>query len=327
MTPRFLALALVACTLAVGATGCNGGAAGGPAGDANLDSLGTGDPTDVLAYNAGFETATQLYEQDSTFNFERFREGFAAGLRGDSSEIAYALGLRAGLGLSADTLSNIDANVFLTGFRSALNRDSTRVTQAQVATATAAFQDSLQIRQLRTQARTDPQAQTQLGLVRANGEAARRYLAGIQRRPGVRRTDSGMLYTVTTPGRGASPTDGDQVRIRYVGKLADGTVFDQSPEGEPVTLPVAAVVPGFAEALKAMKPGETRTVWLPPNLAYGLGGAPAPPGPDGQPGTGGIPPNSALEFTLTLVDIAPPAPAMPPGMFPGAGGPGGQPGR
>ena len=315
MTPRFLALALA--LLAVGATGCNGGAAGGPSGNANLDSLGTGDPTDVLAYNAGFETATQLLDQDSTFNFERFREGFAAGLRGDSSEIAYALGLRAGLGLKADTLSNIDADVFLTGFRSALEGDSTRVTQAQVATATAAFQDSLQIRTLRTQARTDPQAQTQLGLVRANGASARTFLAGVQRRPGVRRTDSGMLYTVTTPGRGASPTDSDQVRIRYVGKLADGTVFDQSPEGEPVTLPVGAVVPGFAEALKAMKPGETRTVWLPPNLAYGMSGA---PGPDGQ---GGIPPNSALEFTLTLVEIAPAAQGMPPGMFPGAGGPGG----
>jgi FKBP-type peptidyl-prolyl cis-trans isomerase FkpA len=309
MTSRFLLLALVAGTLALGATGCNGGAGGGPQGNANLDSLATAEPADLLAYNAGFETAKQLAEQDSTFDFERFREGFAAGLRGDSAEIAYALGLRAGLGLHADTVSNIDANVFLTGFREGLRGDSTRVTQAQVATANAAFQDSLQMRQLRTQAASNPQAQTQLGLIRSNGAAAQRFLAGVQRRPGVRRTNSGLLYTVTTPGRGASPTDTDRVRINYVGKLADGSTFDQSPEGQPVELPVAAVVPGFAEALRAMKPGETRTVWLPPSLAYGLQGA---PGPDGQ---GGIPPNSALQFDLTLVEIVPAGEAPPQGSF------------
>ncbi|HEX8386779.1 MAG TPA: FKBP-type peptidyl-prolyl cis-trans isomerase [Rubricoccaceae bacterium] len=309
MTLRPFLLALVAGLLALGATGCNGGAAGGPQGNANLDSLATADPADLLAYNAGFETAKQLAEQDSTFDFERFREGFAAGLRGDSTEIAYALGLRAGLGLHADTVSNIDANVFLTGFREGLRGDSTRLTQAQIATANAAFQDSLQMRQLRTQAAANPEAQVQLGQIRANGDAARRFLAGVERRPGVRKTASGMLYTVTTPGRGPNPTDSDQVRITYVGKLADGTPFDQSPEGEPVQLPVAAVVPGFAEALKAMKPGETRTVWLPPNLAYGLAGA---PGPDGQ---GGIPPNSALQFELTLVEIVAPEQGAPQGAF------------
>ncbi len=56
-------------------------------------------------------------------------------------------------------------------------------------------------------------------------------------------------------------------------------------------------MPGFAEALKGMRVGEQRTVYLPPNLAYGSQGA---PGPGGQ---GGIPPNAALVFDLTLVEI------------------------
>ncbi|HEX8299033.1 MAG TPA: FKBP-type peptidyl-prolyl cis-trans isomerase [Rubricoccaceae bacterium] len=318
MTSRFLVLAFAAAALSL--TGCKGGGAG-TSDTANLDSLATGDPTDLLAYNAGFETGGQLLEQDSTFSYERFKDGFEAGLRGDSTEIAYALGLRAGLGLRADTVSNIDPSLFLTGLRSGLNRDSSRVSAAQVQRATALYQDSLAIRQLRAQAATNPAAQAQLGAVRANGASAARFLAGVERRQGVRKTASGMLYTITTPGRGASPTDADQVAIRYVGKLADGFEFDRSPGTDPVTLPVGAVVPGFAEALKAMKVGETRTVWLPPNLAYGLQGA---PGPEGQ---GGIPPNSALEFQITLVEIVQTPAGPPAGMMPQGAPAGAQPGQ
>ena len=327
MTSRSFLLALGAGLLALVSAGC-GDQASTASGDVDLDSLAAGDPGDLLAYNAGFETADQLLEQDSTFSFDRFREGFAAGLRGDSTEIAYALGLRAGLGLKADTLSNINADVFLAGIRERAEKKDSRVTPEQVATASAAFQDTVQVRGLRQQAATDPAAQAQLAAMQTNAAAAQTFLAGVARRPGVQRTASGLLYTVTTPGQGASPTETDQVAIRYVGKLADGFIFDQSPAGDPVTLPVGAVVPGFSEALRMMKPGETRTVWLPPSLAYGMMGAPAPPGPDGQPGAGGIPPNSALEFQITLVSVAAGQPQMPPGMFAPGGAPGqGAPGQ
>jgi peptidylprolyl isomerase len=66
---------------------------------------------------------------------------------------------------------------------------------------------------------------------------------------------------------------------------------------------VGGVVPGFAEMLMAMKPGETRTVYLPPEMAYGLQGRPSPDG-------GGIPPSSALVFDLTLVDVLAGQPQM-----------------
>ena len=314
MISRLFLLAFAACALTV--SGCKGTGGGNTTSDdANLDSLATGDPTDLLAYNAGFETAGQLREQDSTFSYDRFRDGFEAGLRGDSVEIAYALGLRAGLGLRADTTSNINPSLFLTGIRSGLRGDSTRVTQDQVARATAVYQDSLALRQLRQQAATNPDAQAMLAKVRANGIAAESFLAGVAREPGVQKTPSGLLYKITTPGTGPSPTPTDQVAIRYVGTLADGTEFDRSQGDEPTTLPVAAVVPGFSEALRAMKVGETRTIWLPPNLAYGLQGAPPPQKPDGTPGEGGIPPNSALKFELTLVSIPQAPPLAQQGAF------------
>ncbi len=313
---------LVLATGALSLAGCKG-AGGGTSDTASLDSLATGPDEDLLAYNAGFETGGQLIGQDSSFSYARFKDGFEAGLRGDSVEIAYALGLRAGLGLrdqqQKDSTTSISPSLFLTGLRSGVARDSSgvRITPEQVQRATARYNDSLIVRQLRAQAATDPQAQVQLGAIRANAAAGTRYLAEVARRPGVQRTSSGILYKVSTPGAGASPTDADQVEIRYVGTLPDGTEFDRSQGTAPTTLPVAAVVPGFAEALKMMKPGETATFWIPASLAYGLQGA---PGPNGQ---GGVPPNSALQFELTLVRVMQAAAGPQGGMFvpPGAGGP------
>lgn len=254
-------------------------------------------PTAVLAHNAGFETGRQLIDQDASFSYERFRAGFERGLRGDSAEIAYALGLRAGLGIRADPVSNIPPAVFLEGLRAGLRGAPPRYTADDIRRATAAFQDVLATRQL--QADTSPAGRRQLETVRRNGEAAARFMAEVARRPGVERTLSGLLYRVRRDGRGTRPTASDNVVIHYVGRLADGTVFDESADPEGVTFPVGAVVPGFAEALQMMRPGEEQTVWLPPDIAYGLQGA---PGPEGE---GGIPPNAALEFDITLVRVAP----------------------
>lgn len=293
MTLRLLFLGAVVGVLA----GC-GGSASGPAGDADLSGLTAddADPFAQLAYDAGYQSGQQMLAQDSTFSFERFREGFLAGINGDSSEIAYAYGLRAGLGLRADTLANIDANVFLTGLRAGLAGDSALVGEDILNTARMVVEDSLQIRQLRAQAATNPQAAQRLEQMRTNASEAESFLAEVRARDDVEATESGLLYTITEAGEGPSPSLGDRVRILYEGRFTDGEVFDSS-EGEPTELPVGGVVPGFREALLDMNVGESRTIFLPPDLAYGLTGS---PGPGGQ---GGIPPNAALEFDITLVEI------------------------
>ena len=65
--------------------------------------------------------------------------------------------------------------------------------------------------------------------------------------------------------------DGDTVRVSYVGKLADGAVFDQSAEGEPLEFRVGAgqVIAGFDEGVRGMQVGDRRTVEIEPGDAYG----------------------------------------------------------
>ena len=64
---------------------------------------------------------------------------------------------------------------------------------------------------------------------------------------------------------------GDTVKVHYTGTLEDGTVFDTSVGGEPLafTLGQGLVIPGFEEAVTGLKVGESKTVDIPAEQAYG----------------------------------------------------------
>ena len=65
--------------------------------------------------------------------------------------------------------------------------------------------------------------------------------------------------------------DGDRVRVVYVGRFADGTVFDSSEGHEPLEFTIGAgeVIPGFDVAVTGLLRGERRTVEIPPEQGYG----------------------------------------------------------
>lgn len=65
--------------------------------------------------------------------------------------------------------------------------------------------------------------------------------------------------------------DGDNVRVHYTGTLDDGTVFDSSLNREPIqfTLGKGQLIKGFEDAVTGMSVGETKTVRIPSNEAYG----------------------------------------------------------
>ncbi len=64
---------------------------------------------------------------------------------------------------------------------------------------------------------------------------------------------------------------GDAVRVHYAGRLEDGTVFDSSDTHGALRFTVGkgTVIPGFDEAVLGMKPGEAKTVTIPPEKGYG----------------------------------------------------------
>ena len=69
----------------------------------------------------------------------------------------------------------------------------------------------------------------------------------------------------------ATAQNGDQVKVHYTGKLEDGTVFDSSDGGEPLSFQLGGnqVIPGFERTVLGMEPGESRTSSISPVDAYG----------------------------------------------------------
>jgi peptidylprolyl isomerase len=64
---------------------------------------------------------------------------------------------------------------------------------------------------------------------------------------------------------------GDTVHVHYRGTLADGTEFDTSSGGDPIsfTLGAGEVIPGFETAIEGMSAGDRKTETIPAENAYG----------------------------------------------------------
>lgn len=65
--------------------------------------------------------------------------------------------------------------------------------------------------------------------------------------------------------------DGDKVQVHYRGTLTDGYEFDSSRERDPLEFVIGQgfVIPGFENGVKGMAVGETKSVTIPCDQAYG----------------------------------------------------------
>jgi FKBP-type peptidyl-prolyl cis-trans isomerase len=104
------------------------------------------------------------------------------------------------------------------------------------------------------------------------------------------------------PGTGATIGGGQIAVVQYTGWLYEagaadhkGKQFDSSlPRREPFKFPLdtGSVIKGWDQGVIGMKVGESRRLIIPPDLAYGDGGA-----------GGVIPPGATLVFDVELVGI------------------------
>ena len=124
-------------------------------------------------------------------------------------------------------------------------------------------------------------------------ESNARFLEDYAKRPGVTKLPDGLMYRVLKTGTGPQvQKPNDVVTVFYKGALINGKVFDQTKPEEPAQFPSGALIPGWVEALKLMKTGDTWELAIPSELGYGA---------DGAGDT--IPPNQTLVFTMSLVKV------------------------
>ena len=64
---------------------------------------------------------------------------------------------------------------------------------------------------------------------------------------------------------------GNRVKVQFVGKLEDGTVFSEAVPEKPLefTLGQEEIIPGFEEAIQGMEPGQNKIVRIPPEKGFG----------------------------------------------------------
>jgi peptidylprolyl isomerase len=114
--------------------------------------------------------------------------------------------------------------------------------------------------------------------------------------PDAQKTASGIFYIIQKQGTGAKPTAGRTVSVHYVGRLLNGTVFDNSNfRGRPIEFQAGTgrVIRGWDETVMDMQVGEKRLVIIPPELGYG----------ERAVGDNLIPPNSFLIFEMELMSV------------------------
>ena len=129
-------------------------------------------------------------------------------------------------------------------------------------------------------------------LVVKQKEAGAAYLTKAAAAANAIKTDSGIVYTETAAGTGATPTAADVVKVHYRGTLINGTEFDSSyARNEPAEFPLSGVIRCWTEGVQRMKVGGKARLVCPSDLAYG------------DRGNDDIPGGSALIFDIELLEI------------------------
>jgi peptidylprolyl isomerase len=125
----------------------------------------------------------------------------------------------------------------------------------------------------------------------------------------VKRTSSGLEYLIVGAGTGPA-ADAAEMRgfwqsacfqmdraggacgvVHFRGELDDGSeVVNSFTDQQEAIFPIEQLVPGWAETLTLMRPGDRWIVRMPPSLLYG------------DQGDGRIPPNATVMFEILMLD-------------------------
>ena len=263
----------------------------------NSKTGGTSDAMDSLSiafgdlYGAGM--GQQLRSMDSTINMEQALKGMEYIANADTSK-AFMQGLQMGMqiaqlyaGIEQQCGMPINKSLFMQHLREGLTKPTPMGQEDMMA----------------LQSKIEPllnRAMEQSPKAIANKKAGKEYMDKLKSNKDYTFTKSGIAYKVIAAGEGKNFSDSDVVKVNYVGRHLNDSVFDKSGD-QPVPFNLKQVIPGFAEMIQLMKPGSKVTVVIPGELAYG------------PQGNRGIEPNETLIFDIETVGVQDPSeqPARP----------------
>jgi FKBP-type peptidyl-prolyl cis-trans isomerase len=105
--------------------------------------------------------------------------------------------------------------------------------------------------------------------------------------------DGGIVKKMVNKGEGECPQQGQEVTVNYIGRLENGTIFDQSADhGEPLKINIGTgqVIEGWDKGIMAMQLAEKADLVISSKYAYGDMGSPPK-----------IPGGATLIFTVELI--------------------------
>ena len=219
------------------------------------------------------ETATVEVTKKDTLEFKT---------RADT--VSYFLGLQIGEDMKKNGATDINPKILEKGFSDVLNGLKSPIDQ----------QTGMMYAQSKKKKKQAIQKT-------AEATKSKLFFDALANNPKVITTPSGLRYEILKDTTGQKPKATDKVSVHYTGSLINGTIFDSSEGGEPVSFPLNQVIKGWTEGVQLMSVGSKYKFYVPGNLAYGEQGVPQV----------GIGPNETLIFTVELLSIEAPLPQVP----------------
>jgi peptidylprolyl isomerase/FKBP-type peptidyl-prolyl cis-trans isomerase FklB len=175
----------------------------------------------------------------------------------DAHDLAYSLGASLGERLRQE-VPDLQLQALVDGLQQAYQGKPLALKDAQIEQILADHEAQIALQ--------PPAPQSEEAL-----EKEQRFLTEEKARPGVHVLADGVLMTELTPGTGAKAGPNGRVQVVYIGRLPDGTVFDQN--SQPQWFSLDSVIAGWRSALQNMPVGAKWRLVIPSDQAYGADGA------------------------------------------------------
>ena len=194
-------------------------------------------------------------------------------LTSSSDTLQYTLGAFIGQWLGKNGFTITNQTLFKKGMDDVLQNKPLSVTDSTIVKRIATYQLSMQNER--------------------NRQLEEQLFTALKGKPGVGVLPDGVHYIVVKAGTGNRPTAKDSVVLNAIGIFPDGTVFEDTfKKKKTITTLTGALIPGLNETVQLMPEGSVWRIFVPSALGYG---------PAGLPNV--IPPNTALVFDITLMEV------------------------